>query len=510
MPGTQRPSPRTSVAVAAVLLTTALVAPAHTATLSPLVDLETTGVPILYPPPITAPPIEVPGSNPSQWTPFGSSAVFVADDRRHGSELWVTDGTAAGTRLFVDLAPGEDGSSPTIVGQVAGGLVFFANDGSGVGHEPWWSDGTTTHRLVDACPGSCGGRFGSGLSWLGSRERGISGEVDGRLYFVALVSTDPGLGRGALFATDGTPAGTSVVADVCADDCSGASSPVATTEDRVVFWADDGAFGREPWAYDPAAGEAVPLGDFCPGGLSSDNILRLAPFDGRVLFATECDFDFGDLWVTDGTPGGTVHLAALPTPPGETVPWVLAAADLGNGRAALHLQYFGSSLPNELWATDGTAAGTGPIFSGLGDSFVTSHAVFGHRWIVPIRSELWVTDGTTEGTSRIPNVQLWRGRVGASGKIVLFEGQEEDGSSHGLWTYGHRDDPEARFVGAAELGPFNAERLEVVRVRPASDRTGALGARPRILFSATLDPEEGAEPAFLGPATASLPRVPAP
>jgi large repetitive protein len=62
--------------------------------------------------------------------------LFAADDGVQGLEPWVTDGTAAGTRLLADLAPGEDASGPARF-TVAGDLVGFdANDGVH-GRELW-------------------------------------------------------------------------------------------------------------------------------------------------------------------------------------------------------------------------------------------------------------------------------------------------------------------------------------------------------------------------------------
>ena len=38
------------------------------------------------------------------------TVLFAADDGVHGRELWRTDGTAAGTAMVADLAPGPTGS----------------------------------------------------------------------------------------------------------------------------------------------------------------------------------------------------------------------------------------------------------------------------------------------------------------------------------------------------------------------------------------------------------------
>ena len=50
--------------------------------------------------------------NVYSWLEFGFGLYFVATNGIHGRELWVTDGTPAGTRLAHDLVPGP--GSPVI------------------------------------------------------------------------------------------------------------------------------------------------------------------------------------------------------------------------------------------------------------------------------------------------------------------------------------------------------------------------------------------------------------
>ena len=106
-------------------------------------------------------------ANPAQLTALDGLVFFVADDGTHGAELWVSDGSADGTALVADIHPGPGGSSPSFLTPVGDGLVFAADDGSS-GIELWATDGTPegTHRVVDIKPGP--GRRSRNRWWRGT------------------------------------------------------------------------------------------------------------------------------------------------------------------------------------------------------------------------------------------------------------------------------------------------------------------------------------------------------
>ena len=89
-------------------------------------------------------------------------------------ELWVTDGTAAGTRQVKDINPGAKSSHPSGF-RAVGDLVYFTAEAQEHGRELWLSDGTEagTRLVADLEPGT-----------LGSHPMNLKA-MNGKLYFTA-------------------------------------------------------------------------------------------------------------------------------------------------------------------------------------------------------------------------------------------------------------------------------------------------------------------------------------
>jgi ELWxxDGT repeat protein len=146
-------------------------------------------------------------------TAFDNRLFFVANDGDHGYELWVSDGTAAGTHIFMDIWDGPDGGLDIAPGQnirantlkvMNGRLYFIARDGAH-GFELWQTDGTVAGTSVVK---PIDNTTGAGAIFVNTR---TPIETTGsNLFFSA--SND--VGDTLLWKSDGTSAGTMEIAAV--------------------------------------------------------------------------------------------------------------------------------------------------------------------------------------------------------------------------------------------------------------------------------------------------------
>ncbi len=168
---------------------------------------------------------------------YDNKIVWTADfNASNDSELWITDGTDINTTRIRDILPGTIGSLPSdlIVGPSAMGsrVYFTAHDGVR-GRELWITDGTHagTQIVKDIVPGIDG-----------SMPRSIT-LVDDRVYFVASDRTH-GL---EWWVTDGTDAGTHLVADINPGPSSSAITQPFVINGKLYFAASDEVYGKELW-----------------------------------------------------------------------------------------------------------------------------------------------------------------------------------------------------------------------------------------------------------------------
>ncbi len=333
-------------------------------------------------------------SNPRRLTVAGDRLFFTADDAVHGRELWVSDGTAAGTVMVKDIWPGAVGSTPDQLLAFGDVVYFAANDGvSGI--ELWRSDGTPegTFLVEDLSPGGS------------SSPRRLARAGDA-LYFAANVGSTVYLWR-----SQGVPGATSVFA---APESHLVLS-LTSVDSSVFFLASDGAGETQLWRSSHGASEA--LRSF-PGLYPHD----LTALGGRLVFSAgggeeelAGDPHGEELWVSDGTAGGSTMVKDLRPGSGSSAPgalsvqgeWLYFAADDG-------------SRGRELWRSDGTPGGTSlfrelvPGAQGSSPEGLTTHfgLLFFSAETPGSGREPWMSDGTAAGT--VPLTELAPGAASSN------------------------------------------------------------------------------------------------
>lgn len=104
------------------------------------------------------------------------SLVFSAPVGEDGEELWITDGTPAGTMLLKDINPGPKGSAPVHFTS-AGDVAYFAADDGVHGRELWKTDGTSAGTVmvadINAGPGSGLPSYG----WMNTTDDGTLNRI---------------------------------------------------------------------------------------------------------------------------------------------------------------------------------------------------------------------------------------------------------------------------------------------------------------------------------------------
>jgi ELWxxDGT repeat protein len=316
---------------------------------------------------------------PTGLTALGGRLFFFTSDGAHGSELWSSDGTAAGTAMVRDINPGPPSSvsSGADIIAVDGTLYFVAVADGGDGWALWGSDGTAANTV--------------------QLERGYASELvafDGALHFV-------GAGRGLeRVAGLGTPA-------VVVPDFRGTS---LTTAGRTLFFVRD---DDELWKLGVAG--PVFVRDMQPGWHGIAFRLRYLTALGDRLFFTaaryiDCGFgcehdpDDRELWVSDGTFDGTRRVKDINPGVGSSDPNLLKPFQ---GRLVFSAS--SGTLETEPWESDGTEGGTRPV----GDlNTPTGAANPGQRWLAPAGDTLFILNEVWAGQHR---TQLWRASWGDAG-----------------------------------------------------------------------------------------------
>jgi ELWxxDGT repeat protein len=384
-------------------------------------------------------------SSPQRLIAAGDQVFFTAETRDAGRELWRTDGTAAGTRLVIDLTPGPQSTAIATM-LTDGHWLFFVTqsprelwrtDGTAAGTsriagDPWtWPLGTVPNGVIytdRVFPSRISGAFAP--DFVPRLLTTFADQPFAYVSFRGIVYFRVGVNARTIWRTDGTPEGTFVFFSsqqpaivlpagealylLLADgelrrvDAAGDSTPVAllgragdafaaAIPGALIVKTQPEVFRAHLWRVDAGGGSLLVTLPRYTG--------RLYAIGDRIIFDAHSEF-----WVSDGTVAGTSLVTRSLYMPGNG----LERAVLGS-----HLFFVASTVANagrlgappfELYRTDGTTAGTGPLRAGDGAPANPSSLVSWRDVILfaaedPVHgAELWRTDGTAAGTRLVANV----------------------------------------------------------------------------------------------------------
>ena len=300
--------------------------------------------------------------------------------------LWVSDGTAAGTVMVNAPNAGIAGLAPSSFAALNGQLYFAGFDAAG--HSNLFTVDPTTNTAVEiATPAGSS----TGLSPGGPGQAGPIA-FNGKLYFQG---TDAS-GNHGLFVSDGTGAGTVRLA------VPGTSSDfyvahMARFGNLLAFDGESNVVSSLYLSDGTAAGTTkVAVNGGAPTGLS---IQSLAAVGNKLVFTGLTSAYKLALWLSDGTTAGTVPLAVPGlNPAGSYTGAPAGLTSFGNKALFTAVDAQGSV---GVWVTDGTVAGTTELPGVVGNIYGVPVAMLSGGRVAFVAANasgqkgVYVTDGTT-------------------------------------------------------------------------------------------------------------------
>ena len=253
-----------------------------------------------------------------------------------GTELWRTDGTTAGTKLFADIVKGPSPSDPVALTKVGNTLYFIATTAD-YGRELWKLDsGASAPVLVKDIRAGVGN---SGVVNLFAYKN--------KLYFSAGANAS---GDYELYTSDGTDTGTYMVKDINPGTANSQPYLFTICKDILYFVATSAA-GQELWRTDGTANGTYLVKDVYPGA-SGSSISSLAAYKDTLYFnasAPGTPSTYLALWKSDGTDTGTVKVPSGSATAYSSVNYLTVC----NGW--LYFSAYNATVGQELFRTNGSS-----------------------------------------------------------------------------------------------------------------------------------------------------------
>ncbi|HEX2611859.1 MAG TPA: hypothetical protein VHK68_12680 [Gemmatimonadales bacterium] len=270
-------------------------------------------------------------NDPSWLRVVGAQLLFIAPTPNAGTVLWKSDGTHAGTLPIRILQAGQNSYATLTDSRVAGGLLFFSTV-----QQLWVSNGTADGTRP--------------LTPLLGTPPALSQEslFKGRYYFEASTESD----GWEIWSTDGTRAGTRMLADLCPGDCSGVfPGSLRAVRNRLLFTVHNPAGGgAKLWQSDGTVQGTRMIQTNRDYQRTGDGPVQVAA--GHVLFtASYPPAAPPQLWRTDGTKMGTFPIS-------DFIGYGASNELIGEIPGALLLRIVNETGLDQLWVSNGTRPGT--------------------------------------------------------------------------------------------------------------------------------------------------------
>lgn len=351
--------------------------------------------------------------------------IFSGTSPNSGTEIFITDGTPAGTKILKDIIPGVNGSEPDPAMAILNGILYFTDSTAAAGRELWKTDGTPANTMlaVDIVPGPVSSitkddnELISNASFLllnvrtaaQGNELWRSGGSAANTFLIKDINTgtpssNPNkffpFSNMILFAatdathgeeiwkTDGTSAGTLLIKDIYPGPDSSTYIPIInggfkipfpmflgfhSFKDHLYFMANDGVNGTAIWVTQGSAANTSFVKVINTDTLFSSFILFDAiNLPGKFIFPVTNGKDRFELWQSDGSTAGTILFKSFPATPTSSIPLI-------------YLNFGYDAVTQQL---------TSPLYNG--NFFFSAHGTEGR--------ELWISDGSLPGTKIVKDI----------------------------------------------------------------------------------------------------------
>ena len=282
-----------------------------------------------------------------------------------GEELWISDGTYAGTRMIANIEPETDSwtNDDGVTKCCADWDGSVPRDMTYKGNQVWFTAQTENYGREFY---RFGLQLGGGLFMVKDINPGVNGSNpmhitpgSGGIY----LSANDGVNGQELYYSQGDAFSTNIVKDIW-PGFNNSSEPRWLTKlgSQMLFSANDGENGRELWITDNTEDGTRMVKDINPGNNSSFPTGPMKEVGGYVYFGANDGVHGWEVWRTDGTEEGTSMVKDIRPGENSSLSWGSTATWHGEYTLS-HGGYFYFSANDgesgeELWRTDGTESGT--------------------------------------------------------------------------------------------------------------------------------------------------------